>query len=330
MTRGLLAVALLLAAPVARAHELRPAHLDLRELEPDRYAVLWKLPRQGGVRLAMRPVFPAECVLQPGGELRAPDAQSTYGTLTCPGGLGGRTLAVDGLESMLTDALVRVRHADGRSETHLLKAASPAVTFSGASSPLRRWAAYAWLGVEHILLGADHLLFVLGLMLIVSSRMMLVKTVTAFTVAHSVTLAAATLGYARAPVPPVEAAIALSILFLGPEIVRVWRGETSLTIRHPWVVAFAFGLLHGFGFASGLQAMGLPTAEIPLALLLFNLGVEAGQLAFVLLVIVLERAFVTLGIRWPRVVTRLPGYAVGSLGAFWTIQRTASLIEGLR
>ena len=178
------------------------------------------------------------------------------------------------------------------------------------------------------LLGADHLLFVLGLLLIVSSRWMLVKTITSFTVAHSVTLAVATLGWASAPLPPLNAAIALSILFLGPEIVRTWRGESSFTIRHPWVVAFAFGLLHGFGFASGLAAMGLPRAEIPVALLLFNLGVELGQLAFVLLVVLLERSFRVLEVRWPRLVQRLPGYAVGTLGAFWTIQRTLILLTG--
>ena len=145
--------------------------------------------------------------------------------------------------------------------------------------------------MQHILLGVDHLLFVLGLLLIVSDRWMLVKTITSFTVAHSITLAIATLGYAQRAAAAANAAIALSILFLGPEIVRVWRGETSFTIRHPWVVAFAFGLLHGFGFASGLTAMGLPQAEIPLALLLFNVGVEIGQIAFVVLVVLLERAF---------------------------------------
>jgi hypothetical protein len=159
---------------------------------------------------------------------------------------------------------------------------------------------------------------------------MLLKTITSFTLAHSLTLAIATLGYASAPLPPLNAAIALSILFLGPEIVRVWRGETSFTIRHPWVVAFAFGLLHGFGFASGLTAMGLPKAEIPLALLLFNVGVEVGQISFVVLVLLLERAFRTLEIRWPRWVQALPGYAVGSLGAYWTIQRTAMLFGGSR
>jgi len=165
-------------------------------------------------------------------------------------------------------------------------------------------------------------------MLIVSDRFMLVKTITAFTLAHSITLAIATLGYAQAPLPPLNAAIALSILFLGPEVVRRWRGETSFTIRHPWVVAFAFGLLHGFGFASGLTAMGLPQAEIPLALLLFNVGVELGQIAFVLLVILLERSFRVLEVRWPVLVERLPGYAVGTLGAYWTIQRTLLLLSG--
>jgi hydrogenase/urease accessory protein HupE len=157
-----------------------------------------------------------------------------------------------------------------------------------------------------------------------------VKTITAFTVAHSITLALATLGYASVPLPPLNAAIALSILFLGPEVVRRWRGGTSLTLRHPWVVAFAFGLLHGFGFASGLVSTGLPQAEIPLALLLFNLGVELGQLAFVALVALLEGSFRVLELRWPRLVERLPGYAVGTLGAYWTIQRTLILVAGGR
>ena len=179
-------------------------------------------------------------------------------------------------------------------------------------------------------MGVDHLLFVLGLLLIVRDRRMLIKTVSAFTVAHSLTLAVATLGYARAPAPPLNAAIALSILFLGPEVVRTWRGATSFTIRHPWVVAFAFGLLHGFGFASGLTAMGLPRGEIPLALLLFNVGVEIGQLAFVALILLLEHSFRVLAVRWPRWAESLPGYAVGSLGAFWTIQRVAVLIGGAR
>ena len=182
------------------------------------------------------------------------------------------------------------------------------------------------LGVQHLALGVDHLLFVLGLLLIVSSPMMLIKTITAFTVAHSITLGIATLGFARVPELPLNAVIALSILFLGPEIVRVWRGQTSFTIQHPWVVAFAFGLLHGFGYASGLMAMGLPSNEIPLALLFFNVGVELGQLVFVILVLGLAQSFRALEIRWPRWAELVPGYAVGTLGALWFIERTAVLM----
>jgi hypothetical protein len=178
-------------------------------------------------------------------------------------------------------------------------------------------------------MGIDHLLFVLGLLLIVQSRWMLIKTITSFTLAHSITLCIATLGYASVPLLPLNVAIALSILFLGPEIVRSWRGETSLTIRHPWVVAFAFGLLHGFGFATGLTNMGLRAAEIPLALLLFNIGVEIGQIAFVMLVILLERSFRVLEVHWPRLARLAPGYTVGSLGAFWTVERSVILIGGL-
>jgi hydrogenase/urease accessory protein HupE len=226
--------------------------------------------------------------------------------------------------------LVRVNHADGRVESHLLRPTTPSLSFGGHAGLAERALGYVQLGFQHILLGADHLLFVLGLMLIVANRWMLVKTLTAFTVAHSITLALATLGYASAPLLPLNAAIALSILFLGPEIVRAWRGEASFTIRHPWVVAFAFGLLHGFGFASGLSAMGLPKDEIPLALLLFNIGVELGQLAFVLLVVLLERAFRVLEVRWPLPLQRLPGYVVGTLGAFWTIQRTLVLVGAMR
>ena len=225
--------------------------------------------------------------------------------------------------------MVRILYANGQSQTVVLKPHSSSFQVTGAQSRTKLVMSYINIGIKHILLGIDHLLFVLGLLLIVSNRWMLIKTITSFTVAHSITLAIATLGYASAPVLPLNAAIALSILFLGPEIVRTWRGQTSFTIRHPWVVAFAFGLLHGFGFASGLTTMGLPQAEIPLALLLFNVGVEIGQIAFVILILMLERSFRTLEILWPRWAKLAPGYAVGSLGAYWTIQRTASLVGGL-
>jgi len=319
-------------APPAGAHELQPGYLELREAAPGSYQVLWKLPSLGGsdARMPITPVFPERCrqTTQARGE-RAGTAWVFTGRLECDGGLAGQTIGIEGLEAFATDVLVRVQHADGTVETHVLKPVSPAATLRSAGDGRRGAGVYLYLGIEHILLGVDHLLFVLGLLLIVRDRWMLVKTVTAFTLAHSITLAIATFGVARVEAAPLNAAIALSILFLGPEIVRRWRGQTSFTIRHPWVVAFAFGLLHGFGFASGLAQLGLPRGEIPLALLLFNVGVEVGQLAFVVLVLMLERAFRLLEIRWPIFLQRLPGYTVGALGAFWTIQRVVVLVRGL-
>jgi hydrogenase/urease accessory protein HupE len=329
---ALLLVLLALAgARPAEAHEVRPGFLELRETSPGTFSLLWKKPSGGEIEIYITPRIPKECRFAASGQQPlTPGALVVRGTLTCDGGIAGKTLAIDGLDSTITDVIIRVHHADGRLESHLLKPVNPSVTLGAQTSSSQRALAYVRLGVEHILLGVDHLLFVLGLLLIVGERWSLVKTITSFTIAHSITLAIATLGYASAPVPPLNAAIALSILFLGPEIVRKWRGETSFTIRHPWIVAFAFGLLHGFGFASGLTTMGLPQGEIPLALLLFNVGVEVGQLFFVGLILGLGRAFQTLQIRWLRIVEALPGYAVGSLGAYWTIQRTLVLLAGLR
>ncbi len=240
-----------------------------------------------------------------------------------PGGLAGKRIEFPGLQGTITDVLVRVEMLDGRNWTTIVHPSQPWVEITAAQTRLQVMGSFVVQGIRHILFGADHMLFVLGLLLIVKDRWMLLKTITAFTVAHSITLAIATLGYAEAPVLPLNAAIALSILFLGPEIVRSWRGETSFTIRHPWVVAFAFGLLHGFGFASALTSAGLPKAELPIALLSFNVGVEIGQLSFVALILLLERAFRILEVRWPRWAEALPGYTVGSLGAFWTVQRLA-------
>ncbi len=240
-------------------------------------------------------------------------------------GLAGQRIEFPGLQATITDVLVRVELLDGRRWTTIVHPSQPWIEIAAPQGKLAVLGSYVVHGIRHIAFGADHLLFVLGLLLIVKDRWTLVKTITAFTVAHSITLAIATFGWAEAPVLPLNAAIALSIFFLGPEIVRSWRGETSFTIEHPWVVAFVFGLIHGFGFASALTSAGLPHADLPLALLGFNVGVEIGQVGFVLLVLLLERSFRVLEIRWPRWIAALPGYAVGTLGAFWTIQRTAIL-----
>ena len=314
--------AMFLACGAVDAHEARPGYMELREASPGRYDVLWKQPANGEYALRMSPLFPAQCKISGSTNSQLlPGALVSRFKLACKGGLEGATITIAGLEMTLTDVLVRVHKRDGAEETHLARATDTSVTIGGGSGALTRAAIYLRLGVQHILMGVDHLLFVLGLLLIVQNRWKLLKTISAFTVAHSITLAGATLGLVSIPAPPLNTAIALSILFLGPEIARARDGGTSLTIRWPWLIAFAFGLLHGFGFASGLGAMGLPRAEIPLALLLFNSGVEIGQIAFVALVLALERAFRLMEIRWPRPVALIPAYTVGVLGAFWTVQR---------
>lgn len=313
----------------ARAHETRPALLEMTAQQAGRFAVLWKVPTRGDRVLALKPVLPAVMTrLGPPIIQSLPGARVERSTYTTNGkSLVGERLAIDGLVAVQTDVLLRVQFASGHTFTALLKPGRPWIDIEG---PRPIWQAgwdYVKLGIDHILSGVDHLLFVLGLLLIVRSRVMLLKTITAFTVAHSITLALATLGYVSTPTPPLNAAIALSIFFLGPEIVRMWRGESSLTIRHPWLVAFAFGLLHGFGFASGLNTMGLPSREIVVSLLFFNLGVELGQLCFVLLALALARALRALEFHWPRWVDLVPAYAIGSLGALWTVQRTVMMLQ---
>ena len=312
------------------AHEIRPALLNIVEQKPGWFEVTWKVPVLPGYELDIQPVLPEG--LTPYGPASShviPGATVQYATYQAKdGALAGGTITIDGLTATQIDVMVRITFADGTTQSAILRPANPSFTVPAPGTKAEVAWVYLRLGVEHILQGIDHLLFVLGLLLIVGSRYTLIKTITAFTIAHSITLAIATLGYASAPVPPLNAAIALSILFLGPEIVRVWRGQTSFTIRHPWVVAFAFGLLHGFGFASGLTTIGLARAEIPVALLLFNVGVEIGQLFFVLIIVMLERSFRVLEIRWPRWSQALPAYTVGSLGAFWTIQRVAIMVGG--
>ena len=326
----IVAAFLLLCTLLASAHEARPAYLELKETAPGQFAVLWRTPVLAGMRLPIALAMPDSVR-----NISAPSVQELADSVlerrqidAGPNGLAGKRIEFPGLQLTITDVLVRVEMLDGRKWTTIVHPSQAWVQIAASQSWAGVVGTYIVQGIRHILFGADHMLFVLGLLLIVKNRWMLLKTVTAFTVAHSITLAIATLGYAEVPVVPLNAAIALSILFLGPEIVRSWRGQTSFTIRHPWVVAFAFGLLHGFGFASALTSAGLPRHELPLALVSFNVGVELGQLGFIGLILALERSFRILEIRWPRFVEALPGYTVGSLGAFWTIQRVTLLFGG--
>ena len=356
-------LSLLLCAP-SFAHEARPAYLEIKETAPGKFSVLWRTPVLAGMRLPVVLKMPDDVK-----NLKEPVVQELADSLVerrsidaGPNGLAGKRIEFVGLQLTITDVLVRLEMLDGRKWTTIARPSQPWIEVAASQTWWEVMGTYIVEGIRHILFGADHMLFVLGLLLIVKNRWMLLKTVTAFTVAHSITLAIATLGYAEAPVLPLNAAIALSILFLGPEIVKQndARGgirdtgygirdtgydshpasrilippasrdshPASLTVRYPWVVAFAFGLLHGFGFASALTSAGLPRSELPLALVSFNVGVEVGQLGFIALVLALEGSFRVLEIRWPRWAQALPGYTVGSLGAFWTIQRVAIMIAG--
>jgi hydrogenase/urease accessory protein HupE len=323
---------LLFALAKVSAHEARPAYLEIKETAPGQFSVLWRTPVLAGMRLPVTLRLPdgVKNLREPSVDELADSIVERRWIDVGSSGLSGKRIDFPGLQITIADVLVRVEMLDGRKWTAIVHPSQPWVEIAATQTWLAVAGTYIVQGIRHILFGADHMLFVLGLLLIVKDRWMLLKTVTAFTVAHSITLAIATLGYAEVPVLPLNAAIALSILFLGPEIVRSWRGETSFTIRHPWVVAFAFGLLHGFGFASALTSAGLPHHELPLALVSFNVGVEFGQLGFIALVLALERSFRVLEVRWPRWVEALPGYTVGSLGAFWTIQRVSLLLGGAR
>ena len=314
----------------AFAHESQPGSLELKQLASNRYEVIWRAPIYYGRPHPARLQLPDnwQTVGEPTVK-QLPDSALHRRIVTVEGAsINGSVIRFPGLEATITDVFVRISRLDGSKATLIVRPTRPFTELRGERPWYISSGEYVSLGFCHILMGIDHLLFVLGLLIIVTGRMMLLKTITAFTVAHSITLGLATLGYASAPGPPLNAAIALSILFLGPEIVRVWRGETSFTINHPWVVAFAFGLLHGFGFASGLSTAGLPKGEIPLALLMFNIGVEFGQIAFVALILLICRSFKVLQVHWPRWVEFLPGYTIGSLGAYWTIQRVAIMVGG--
>jgi hydrogenase/urease accessory protein HupE len=277
---------------------------------------------RGGARLKLEPLLPSVCQ-----QKTPPSAHTAAGaviqrwSLACDGELSGGVIAIDGLEHTLTDVLVRIEWRDGSVHTERLTPTQPSFLVTGAASLWQIASTYLGLGVEHILLGIDHLLFVLALLIIVRAWRTLVATITAFTVAHSITLAAATLGYVHAPQQPVEAVIALSILFLATEIIHNRQGYPGLAQRRPWLVAFVFGLLHGFGFAGALAEVGLPEHAIPLALLFFNIGVEIGQLLFVAAVIALHRVWMRLEVRPMRWAQALPVYAIGSVAAYWTIER---------
>lgn len=330
----LVSLALLWLGDVAGAHEIRPAFLELVQDETqaaaptgaETWRVLWKVPLPGEPGVVLVPELPAGCsaAAEPvTGEVDG--ALVTRWPIRCAGGLGGGAITVAGLGRATTDVLVRVAPVDGASSVLRLTPASPSIIVPASPDRLERAGTYLRLGIEHILTGIDHLLFLLGLLLLVRGVGPLIGTITSFTLAHSLSLGLATFGVIALRPALVEALIALSIVFVAVELVRQQQGEAGLTARRPWVVAFGFGLLHGLGFAAALGQLGLPRSEIPLALFLFNVGVEIGQLAFVLVCLLAARAALQLG-RMPRWAPLVPAYTIGSLAAAWWLERVGSLI----
>jgi hydrogenase/urease accessory protein HupE len=321
---------LLLLGTMARADVMRPAYLEFRETTEDTYDVVFKVPAKGAnQRLALRIVLPDDSkTIVPAKTTFTGTAFVERSTITRKNGLAGAKISIDGLTKTSTEALVRIEGLKGNSQTGRLSPAKPSMIVTAAPSSFSVAKTYTILGIQHILEGFDHLLFVLCLMIVAGISRKLLLTITGFTIAHSLTLALSTLDIVTIPMPPVEAVIALSIVFLASEIVR--GDQTCLTYRYPVTVSMSFGLLHGFGFAAVLGEIGLPPSEIPVSLLFFNVGVELGQLLFIGALIILLRIALFLW-KSTRPHTDIPtrwqpaaAYFIGTLATFWTIERVAS------
>ncbi len=328
--RGLLLLGLLLWLPAALADEFRPAYLQLTQTAPEHYDVLWKVPAlDENTVLKVQPEFPSTTVV-----VNAP--RSTYAagamvqrwSIQAPGGLEGQSIQFSGLAQTRIDILVRLVRSDGSVQLERILPTSPGFVVTASARPLEVMRTYTLLGIEHILTGFDHLLFVLALVILVKGVRRLIATITAFTVAHSLSLVAATLGWIHVPGPPVEACIALSIVFVAGEIIHAREGRPGLTQRYPWVVAFSFGLLHGLGFASALAEVGLPPLSIPIALFFFNVGVEIGQLLFIgaiFAVAACGRVLVRrLSLPQPPWLWRVAPYGIGGMASYWVLERLAA------
>lgn len=326
MLRFVISLVLLGLIQSSVADEIRPGYLELNEASPGTFSVLWKVPQNSASRLLLAPRFPHGCTNKTAitsRTINGAKVQRWY--LHCTDSIVGQSISIKDLGNSNTDVLLRLIFQDGTTSTTLLKPSAPSYVIPEKSSMTDIATTYLWLGTGHILLGFDHLLFVFALLLIVSSTRRLIATITAFTLAHSITLGAATLGFVYVPQQPVEAVIALSILFLAIELAHGKQGRKGAAARWPWIVAFLFGLLHGFGFAGALAAIGLPQQSIPLALIFFNVGVEFGQLVFVAVALSLGLALNRL--TQPRILARAETvaiYSIGGLSSFWLLERIST------
>jgi hydrogenase/urease accessory protein HupE len=310
--RALLSITFILLAGMAAAHELTMAEMQLREVSRGEFLWQWTASEKRAASEVLTPVWPEDC-------------RATANLLRCgEGGLRG-TMAMEGVGKGYSAAMVKVFWLDGQSRVYTITAGQPTVRLFGSAEDQRGMGEIAWaytiLGVEHILTGIDHLLFVVALLFLVGFNRRLFWTITAFTVAHSLTLALSTLGWLTLRQPPVEATIALSIVLVAGEALH---RQPTLSRRWPAVVAFLFGLVHGLGFAGALKEIGLPQSHLAVALLTFNVGVEIGQLLVVGVAFLVYRALAG----WPRVaIARAPAlYVIGSVAAFWSISRIVNIL----
>ncbi len=326
MRKTIIGFILFFLANASFADEIRPGYLELKENGPHVFSVLWKVPAKGDKKLSLHAQLPLNCInkTQPNAQLVNAAYIQRWITV-CDGGLVEQSISIKGLNSTNTDVLLHLEFISGTSQTVQLTPANYSYRVLAEASSLQIISTYTGLGIEHILFGVDHLLFVFALLLIVNGKRRLLWTITAFTVAHSITLAGATLGFMHVPQQPVEAVIALSILFLAVEIVHGKQGRPGYAASWPWLVAFIFGLLHGFGFAGALAEIGLPQQAIPLALIFFNIGVELGQLLFVLGVVLLGWALHQL--KQQKLLNRAETaviYSIGGISSFWLFERINS------
>lgn len=318
-----LCFALALSPTSARADELRPAYIEMNEQAPGQWSLLWKASANSRLGQGGKIMLPENCEID--GERQREYSGSNILTrlsLRCKGPVQGQTIGLKGLELSSTDALVRVAPMGAAMQTVRLTPDQPSAALAQPSVISNVAATYAILGIEHILMGFDHLFFVLALVLLLKGGWLIAKTVTAFTVAHSLTLVGTTLGLLSLPSRPVESVIALSIIFLAIEVVKAKPGGFRLSQRFPWIVAFLFGLLHGFGFAGALAEIGLPEGDVPLALLTFNLGVEIGQLVIVAAAMAALHGLRRYRDRWLQPAKTATAYGIGIIATFWFIERT--------
>ena len=312
-----------------QAHEIRPAYLQITENADKSIDILWKQPAMGDYSLPLHPQITAGWMNDAAAAVSYTDIYviKQWHIAASHSPLAGQIIRIDGLDKTITDALVTVIYENGNNASYVIKPARPFIKLSlQQQNTIAVWG-YLQLGIEHIWSGIDHLLFVLGLLLLVSNRKKLIATITTFTVAHSITLALATLKIIQVSSAFAEACIALSIVFLAVELSRHYRDHDGITYKYPWIVAFIFGLMHGLGFAGALASVGLPQQSIPLALFLFNVGVEIGQLAFVFAVLLVIRFLHKLIQSRQQMIRWITVYSIGSMAALWFIERLVVLIR---